>query len=216
MLLEQLGRVIFLYLLVYGHYDFYFAVPDEFVEVCESLTTGPSHAVDIAREAIRGGAAAVIAVGGDGTLHEVCFSVFNAKNNFWSSPQYSIGATALPECVSRSKPELPTSSLDAEFHFLLGRPVTAFIEFSHYACKVETCRFIARPRGQCSGNANPWQRLASLLHPFKGLDILILADIYTEFTCSFIGASVTSWVGLPMGKLRKNDFWKSTFLPNGS
>ncbi|KAG8486339.1 hypothetical protein CXB51_019839 [Gossypium anomalum] len=39
--------------------------------ICESLTSGPSHAIDITREAIREGADAVIAVGGDGTLHEV-------------------------------------------------------------------------------------------------------------------------------------------------
>ncbi|XP_057843337.1 sphingoid long-chain bases kinase 2, mitochondrial isoform X1 [Cryptomeria japonica] len=46
--------------------------------VCESLTTGPFHAVDIAREAIKGGAAAVIAVGGDGTLHEVVNGFFES------------------------------------------------------------------------------------------------------------------------------------------
>ncbi|XP_049388524.1 sphingoid long-chain bases kinase 2, mitochondrial isoform X2 [Solanum stenotomum] len=39
--------------------------------ICESLTSGPSHAIDITREAIREGADAVIAVGGDGTLHEI-------------------------------------------------------------------------------------------------------------------------------------------------
>lgn len=38
--------------------------------VHESFTSGPSHAVNITREAIREGADAVIAVGGDGTLHE--------------------------------------------------------------------------------------------------------------------------------------------------
>ncbi|XP_021767134.1 sphingoid long-chain bases kinase 2, mitochondrial-like isoform X2 [Chenopodium quinoa] len=39
--------------------------------ICESFTSGPSHATDITREAIREGANAVIAVGGDGTLHEL-------------------------------------------------------------------------------------------------------------------------------------------------
>ncbi|XP_057979535.1 sphingoid long-chain bases kinase 2, mitochondrial isoform X2 [Malania oleifera] len=39
--------------------------------ICESFTSGPSHAIDITREAIREGADAVIAVGGDGTLHEL-------------------------------------------------------------------------------------------------------------------------------------------------
>ncbi|XP_077248221.1 diacylglycerol kinase family protein [Tasmannia lanceolata] len=46
--------------------------------ICESLTSGPSHAIDITREAIREGADAVIAVGGDGTLHEV------VNGFFWS------------------------------------------------------------------------------------------------------------------------------------
>ncbi|GAV83885.1 DAGK_cat domain-containing protein [Cephalotus follicularis] len=44
--------------------------------ICESLTSGPSHATDITREAIREGADAVIAVGGDGTLHEVINGFF--------------------------------------------------------------------------------------------------------------------------------------------
>ncbi|KAF3323000.1 sphingoid long-chain bases kinase 2 [Carex littledalei] len=44
--------------------------------VCESVTSGPSHAIDITREAIREGAEAVIAVGGDGTLHEVVNGFF--------------------------------------------------------------------------------------------------------------------------------------------
>ena len=36
-----------------------------------SVTEGPGHAVDIAREAVEGGADVVVACGGDGTLHEV-------------------------------------------------------------------------------------------------------------------------------------------------
>uniref|UniRef100_A0A5B7BVP1 DAGKc domain-containing protein n=1 Tax=Davidia involucrata TaxID=16924 RepID=A0A5B7BVP1_DAVIN len=44
--------------------------------ICESLTSSPSHAIDITREAIREGADAVIAVGGDGTLHEVVNGFF--------------------------------------------------------------------------------------------------------------------------------------------
>uniref|UniRef100_A0A1J3HDP2 Sphingoid long-chain bases kinase 2, mitochondrial n=2 Tax=Noccaea caerulescens TaxID=107243 RepID=A0A1J3HDP2_NOCCA len=44
--------------------------------ICESLTSGPSDAIDITREAIRNGADAVIAVGGDGTLHEVVNGFF--------------------------------------------------------------------------------------------------------------------------------------------
>ncbi|KAL7158804.1 hypothetical protein ABFS83_02G167300 [Erythranthe nasuta] len=44
--------------------------------ICESLTSGPCHAIDITREAIRDGADAVVAVGGDGTLHEVVNGFF--------------------------------------------------------------------------------------------------------------------------------------------
>ncbi|XP_027108423.2 sphingoid long-chain bases kinase 2, mitochondrial-like isoform X1 [Coffea arabica] len=45
-------------------------------QICESLTSGPCHAIDITREAIREGAQAVVAVGGDGTLHEVVNGFF--------------------------------------------------------------------------------------------------------------------------------------------
>ncbi|KAH7664431.1 Diacylglycerol kinase (ATP) protein [Dioscorea alata] len=45
--------------------------------ICESITSGPSHAEDLTREAIRDGADAVIAVGGDGTLHEVVNGFFS-------------------------------------------------------------------------------------------------------------------------------------------
>ncbi|KAL5572927.1 hypothetical protein UlMin_022524 [Ulmus minor] len=44
--------------------------------ICESLTSGPSHAIEITRESIKEGADAVIAVGGDGTLHEVVNGFF--------------------------------------------------------------------------------------------------------------------------------------------
>ncbi|GAA0150592.1 kinase [Lithospermum erythrorhizon] len=44
--------------------------------IYESLTSGPTHAIGITREAIREGADAVIAVGGDGTFHEVVNGFF--------------------------------------------------------------------------------------------------------------------------------------------
>nr|CAB3497225.1 unnamed protein product [Digitaria exilis] len=40
-------------------------------KICECITSGPSDAIDVTREAIKDGADAVIAVGGDGTLHEL-------------------------------------------------------------------------------------------------------------------------------------------------
>jgi len=44
--------------------------------ICECITSGPSDAIDVTREAIKDGADAVIAVGGDGTLHEVVNGFF--------------------------------------------------------------------------------------------------------------------------------------------
>lgn len=44
--------------------------------ICECITSGPSHAIDVTREAIKDGVDAVIAVGGDGTLHEVVNGFF--------------------------------------------------------------------------------------------------------------------------------------------
>ncbi|KAJ0111651.1 hypothetical protein Patl1_00497 [Pistacia atlantica] len=63
--------------------------------ICESLTSGPSHAIDITREAIREGADAVIAVGGDGTLHEVVNGFFWAGKTVSSHNRESAHSTAL-------------------------------------------------------------------------------------------------------------------------
>lgn len=63
--------------------------------ICESLTTGPSHAVDIAREAIKGGAAAVVAVGGDGTLHEVLNGFFEDGKPVRAQEEGAVHTTSL-------------------------------------------------------------------------------------------------------------------------
>ncbi|ONK55939.1 uncharacterized protein A4U43_C10F2500 [Asparagus officinalis] len=67
--------------------------------ICESMTSGPFHAVDITREAIREGAEAVIAVGGDGTLHEVVNGFFWAGNPVTSvdlGPEHSTTLGLIP------------------------------------------------------------------------------------------------------------------------
>ncbi|RWR89464.1 Diacylglycerol kinase [Cinnamomum micranthum f. kanehirae] len=64
-------------------------------KIHESLTSGPSHAIDITREAIREGAEAVIAVGGDGTLHEVVNGFFWAGKPVPHHDQGVSHATAL-------------------------------------------------------------------------------------------------------------------------
>ncbi|KAI9182275.1 hypothetical protein LWI28_023804 [Acer negundo] len=63
--------------------------------ICESFTSGPSHAIDITREAIREGADAVIAVGGDGTLHEVVNGFFWAGRPVTNHDRESAHSTAL-------------------------------------------------------------------------------------------------------------------------
>ncbi|XP_074279807.1 sphingoid long-chain bases kinase 2, mitochondrial [Silene latifolia] len=67
--------------------------------ICESLTSGPSHATDITREAIREGASAVIAVGGDGTLHEVVNGFFwqgKPVSNHAEQPAHSTALGLIP------------------------------------------------------------------------------------------------------------------------
>ncbi|RAL46267.1 hypothetical protein DM860_016700 [Cuscuta australis] len=63
--------------------------------ICESLTSGPHHAIDITREAIHEGADAVIAVGGDGTLHEVVNGFFCGGKPVSSHDPESTYSTAL-------------------------------------------------------------------------------------------------------------------------
>ncbi|KAJ4953298.1 hypothetical protein NE237_030130 [Protea cynaroides] len=63
--------------------------------ICQSLTSGPSHAIDITREAIQEGADAVIAVGGDGTLHEVVNGFFWAGKPVCAQDRAPTHTTAL-------------------------------------------------------------------------------------------------------------------------
>ncbi|XP_051145440.1 sphingoid long-chain bases kinase 2, mitochondrial isoform X2 [Andrographis paniculata] len=67
----------------------------DLIKICESLTSGPSHAIDITREAIRDGADAVIAVGGDGTLHEVVNGFFWAGKPVSNDSKNGVQTTAL-------------------------------------------------------------------------------------------------------------------------
>ncbi|XP_061349863.1 sphingoid long-chain bases kinase 2, mitochondrial isoform X2 [Gastrolobium bilobum] len=68
---------------------------DKKCNICESLTSGPCHAIDITREAIREGADAVISVGGDGTLHEVVNGFFWAGKPVVSQIKEPTNSTAL-------------------------------------------------------------------------------------------------------------------------
>ncbi|CAL1398864.1 unnamed protein product [Linum trigynum] len=68
---------------------------DKDCKICESLTSGPYHAIDITREAIREGADAVIAVGGDGTLHEVVNGFFWAGKPVTNHERDASRSTAL-------------------------------------------------------------------------------------------------------------------------
>ncbi|KAJ6804476.1 sphingoid long-chain bases kinase 2, mitochondrial isoform X2 [Iris pallida] len=63
--------------------------------ICQSITLGRYHAVDITREAIRGGADAVVAVGGDGTLHEVVNGFFWEGNPVLANDQGPDHSTTL-------------------------------------------------------------------------------------------------------------------------
>ncbi|KAH7513078.1 hypothetical protein FEM48_Zijuj12G0158300 [Ziziphus jujuba var. spinosa] len=64
-------------------------------QICESLTSGPSHGIDITREAILEGADAVIAVGGDGTLHEVVNGFFWGDHAVTNLDREATHSTAL-------------------------------------------------------------------------------------------------------------------------
>ncbi|MQM02833.1 hypothetical protein Taro_035607 [Colocasia esculenta] len=67
--------------------------------IYESFTSGPSHAMDITREAIKEGADAVITVGGDGTLHEAVNGFFESGKPLHArdhQPQHSTAIGLIP------------------------------------------------------------------------------------------------------------------------
>ncbi|WZZ56098.1 hypothetical protein YC2023_056205 [Brassica napus] len=72
--------------------------------ICESLTSVPSHAIDITREAIRDGADAVIAVGGDGTLHEVVNGFFWEGKPVGNLNSEASHSAALADSVRKNDP----------------------------------------------------------------------------------------------------------------
>lgn len=63
--------------------------------VHEAFTSGPLHAIDIARQAIKDGAFAVVAVGGDGTFHEVVNGFFEDRKPVESKRGANLSRTAL-------------------------------------------------------------------------------------------------------------------------
>ncbi|CAM8974458.1 unnamed protein product [Rhodiola kirilowii] len=75
--------------------------------ISESLTSGPAHAIDITREAIRQGADAVIAVGGDGTLHEIVNGFFWAGKPVKNNDPEATNSTALGVSKSISNLLIP-------------------------------------------------------------------------------------------------------------
>uniref|UniRef100_A0A0E0K859 G-patch domain-containing protein n=1 Tax=Oryza punctata TaxID=4537 RepID=A0A0E0K859_ORYPU len=68
-------------------------------DICECITSAPFDAIDITREAIKDGADAVIAVGGDGTLHEVVNGFFckgSAVHALDQGPDHSTALGLIP------------------------------------------------------------------------------------------------------------------------
>ncbi|KAI3693399.1 hypothetical protein L6452_33234 [Arctium lappa] len=87
--------------------------------ICESLTSGPSHAIDITREAILEGADAVVAVGGDGTLHEV------VNGFFWGGKPVTKHDSKVPHTTALGLIPLGTGSDFARTFGWTNNPVDA-------------------------------------------------------------------------------------------
>ncbi|KAG6786806.1 hypothetical protein POTOM_008423 [Populus tomentosa] len=109
---------------------------DKNCNICESLTSGPYHAIDITREAIREGADAVVAVGGDGTLHEVVNGFFWAGKPVANHNREATRSTALGVSVAILFLYLFISCYVVMFDYMFTFSITAKLGFQFHGVDV--------------------------------------------------------------------------------